>query len=209
MRRFVPAAAILVMATPVLAGDSLPEFRASFTADAVVEIGGERVVHKVYHAAGLERQEMLVDGLPQVTILRPDLDRAFVIQPGLEDYLELPLDEAALVPGLHDLQGYEVESLGAAREGGEPAGRYRLTRRGDEQALDLEVWLTEDGIIMRIEGEMAFEGTPEHVLLIRRSVQRGEQDPALFEPDAALAAMANGQLLQMPDFPENLGEGAP
>ncbi|MGF1610921.1 MAG: hypothetical protein ACFCUQ_16075 [Kiloniellales bacterium] len=208
MRHVIPAAALLVVAAPVLAGEALPAFRASFSADAVVEVGGERIVHRVYHAAGLERQEMLVDGLPQVTILRPDLDRAFVIQPGLDDYLELPLDEATLVPGLHDLENYEVEALGAAREGGEAVTRYRLSRQDEEQSLELQAWLTEDGIIMRLEGEMTFEGTPEHILLIRRDVQRGEQDPVLFEPEAARASISGGRELEMPEFPRNLGEAA-
>lgn len=208
MRRLIPAAALLVVAAPVLAGESLPEFRASFSADAVAEVGGGRIVHRVWHSAGLERQEMLVDGLPQVTILRPDLDRAFVIQPGLDEYLELPIDEATLVPGLPDLEGYDAEALGAAREGGEPVTRYRLSRHDERQSLDLEAWLTADGIIMRLEGEMAFEGTPEHVLLIRRDVDRGAQDPRLFDPEATLAAMSAGQELEMPAFPRNLGEAA-
>ena len=208
MRRLIPAAVVLVLTSPIQAAEGLPLPRASFTADAVVEVGGERIVHRVFHAAGLERQEMLVDGLPQVTILRPDLDRAFVIQPGLEDYLELPLDEATLVPGLQELNGYQVEPLGAAREGGEAVTHYRLSRQEDGHPLDLDVWVTEDGILMRLEGEMSFEGTPEHILLIRRSIRRGEQDPRLFEPDAALAALADGQKLELPEFPENLGEAA-
>lgn len=221
--------AVAVRATDAEA-EQLPEPRASYTADTVVEIAGDRVIHKVYHAGGLERQELNLDGLYQITILRPDLGRAFVIQPGLDDYIELPIDEAYLLPLPSALHDFRVESLGRAREGGEETVKYRLSspegkRKAAEgqagggaegevegeskQELDVLVWSTADGIIMRVEGEIDFEGTPEGVLLLRRNVQRGELDPKLFEPEIAQSTFDPDRPPAIPDFIRELGESSP
>lgn len=233
MRRVI--ALTLLLTTSAVAGratdaeaEQLPEPRASYTADTVVEIAGDRVIHKVYHAGGLERQELNLDGLYQITILRPDLGRAFVIQPGLDDYIELPIDEAYLLPLPSALHDFRVESLGRAREGGEETVKYRLSspegkRKAAEgqagggaegegeskQELDVLVWSTADGIIMRVEGEIDFEGTPEGVLLLRRNVQRGELDPKLFEPEIAQSTFDPDRPPAIPDFIRELGESSP
>lgn len=212
------------------ATEQLPEPRASYTADTVVEIAGDRVVHKVYHAGGMERQELNLDGLFQITILRPDLGRAFVIQPGLDDYIELPIDEAYLLPLPSALHDFRVESLGEVREGGEDTVKYRLSSPEQEgkgaegsvpggaegevegeskQDLDVLVWSTADGIIMRVEGEIDFEGMPEGILLLRRNVQRGELDPTLFEPEIAQSTFDPARPPAIPDFIRELGESSP
>ena len=233
MRRVI--ALTLLLTTSAVAGratdaeaEQLPEPRASYTADTVVEIAGDRVIHKVYHAGGLERQELNLDGLYQITILRPDLGRAFVIQPGLDDYIELPIDEAYLLPLPSALHDFRVESLGRAREGGEETVKYRLSSpegkrkvaegqagggaegEGEsKQELDVLIWSTADGIIMRVEGEIDFEGTPEGVLLLRRNVQRGELDPKLFEPEIAQSTFDPDRPPAIPDFIRELGESSP
>lgn len=211
MQRVVSAAIIFTtLGLSGLAAAELPPPRASFSADAVVEVGGERIVHKVYHSAGQERQEMEVDGLVQVTILRPDLDSAFVIQPGLEDYLELPIEEAALLPGPELLPEHETEMVGEGREGGEPVTKYRLfTPEGEVTGFELVISVTEDGIVMRAEGAMTFEGEKESVLLIRRDVKRGPQDPALFDPELAQQAMEEEYGIDVPDSHKNIGRTGP
>jgi len=240
MRRVIALTLLLTTSTAALQGaaqgadgatEQLPEPRASYTADTVVEIAGDRVVHKVYHAGGMERQELNLDGLYQITILRPDLGRAFVIQPGLDDYIELPIDEAYLLPLPSALHDFQVESLGKAREGGEDTVKYRLSSPEEEQAadqgpaqgggaegevegeskqeLDVLVWSTADGIIMRVEGEIDFEGTPEGILLLRRNVKRGELDPTLFEPEIAQSNFDPARPPVIPDFIREMGESSP
>ena len=239
MRRVIALTLVLPLFAVVGRGadadaEQLPEPRASYTADMVVEIAGDRVVHKVYHAGGMERQELNLDGLYQITILRPDLGRAFVIQPGLDDYIELPIDEAYLLPLPTALHDFRVESLGEAREGGEDTVKYRLSSPEEQasllgqgaegnvgggaegevegeskQDLDVLVWSTPDGIIMRVEGEIDFEGTPEGILLLRRNVQRGEIDPTLFEPEIAQSTFDPARPPAIPEFIRELGESSP
>ena len=189
------AACLLAAAARADPPETLPPPRASFTADSVVEIGGDRLVLKIFHDRGRERQEMLIDGLRQVTILRPDRDKAFVLQSGVEELIELPLAEVALTPltGQPPLTGqtplvgqdadYDIVVEGREREGGEETTKFDFSGadRGGRR-FNVALWVTDDGIIMRMEGEIEFEGTMEGVLMLRRSVERGKLDAGLFEP---------------------------
>ena len=183
------AACLLAAAARADPTETLPPPRASFTADSVVEIGGDRLVLKIFHDRGRERQEMLIDGLHQVTILRPDRDKAFVLQGGVDELIELPLAEVALTPlmGQTPPMGqdadYDITVEGREREGGEETTKFDFSGadRGGRR-FNVALWVTDDGIIMRMEGEIEFEGTMEGVLMLRRSVERGKLDAGLFEP---------------------------
>lgn len=175
---------IVLLPAGALSADDFPVPNASFTADAVVEIGGDRLVLKVFHDRGRERQEMQIDGLYQVTILRPDRDKAFVLQGGVEELIELPLGEVALTPILGQGADYDLAIEGQEREGGEETTKYDFSGADREgRRFNVALWVTEDGIIMRMEGEIEFEGTMEGVLMMRRSVERGVLDAGLFEPN--------------------------
>ena len=177
------AACLLAAAARADPTETLPLPRASFTADSVVEIGGDRLVLKVFHDRGRERQEMLIDGLYQVTILRPDRDTAFVLQGGVDELIELPLAEVALTPLMGQDADYDIAVEGREREGGEETTKFDFSGadRGGRR-FNVALWVTDDGIIMRMEGEIEFEGTMEGVLMLRRSVERGKLDAGLFEP---------------------------
>lgn len=201
---------VLFFAVAPVSAQELPVSLASYTADSVVEVAGQRLVQKIYHDRGRERQEMNIDGLFQVTILRPDLNQAFVIQPGLDHYIELPLEEAALIPVPGPADSYAAEALGEELEGGEPTIKYQLT---STEAADwyyiMLVWITDDGIVMRMEGEIGFEGVLEPVLLIRRNVQRARQDASLFEPRLALATIIEENRVVVPQDHKGIGKAGP
>ena len=176
--------ATLMCAGPAAAAAELPAQRASFTADGVVQIDQDRVVFKVYHLAGKERQEMSVDGLYQITILRPDLDKAWVVQPAANSSIELPLDEVLFLPAPGTSGEHVVREIGKAREGGEATTKYRMfSTEQAERHVDVLLWITDDGITMRLEGEFEIEGVMESIMLLRRDVARGPLDPAIFDPE--------------------------
>ncbi|MCG8360053.1 MAG: hypothetical protein MI920_31190 [Kiloniellales bacterium] len=175
---------------PAAMAAKMPKPSASFTAEGVVQINQDRVVFKVYHLAGKERQEISVDGLFQITILRPDLDKAFVLQPEADGKIELPLDEVSFLPAPETWGEHLIEAIGAAKEGGEATTRYRMTSdEASERELDLMLWVTDDGIVTRLEGEVEFEGEMESVLVLRRDIARTPLDPAIFDPDGPPVAV--------------------
>ncbi len=186
----VASAALLIRAAVALEPAELPAETASFIADGVVQIGDERLDFKVFHDAGRERHEMAIDDLFQITIFRPDLGTAYLVQPEADTYIPLPLEDISLWPRYRMQAGYSIERQAREEEGGETTTRFRI--RGSEAApieMDVLVWITDDGIEMRLEGEMEVEGILENVVLMRRNVRRQPVDPDLFDPTEALLAL--------------------
>lgn len=161
----------------------LPVQEVAYSADRVVEFGEDRLTGKSYHDAGRERHELSIDGLDQITILRPDLDRAFVIQPTADSLIELSIEEVAILPPLMALYTYQATRVGSEVVHGEETTRYRLT---NPKSLfgppEVMVWITDDGVVIQMEGVIDVDGEPERVILVQRNVVRGEQDPVLFDP---------------------------
>ncbi len=190
LRAILLAVVLLIVPAAPLAAQ-LPSDQASFIADGTVQIGGDRLQYRVFHKAGLERQEMSVDGLFQITILRPDLDTAYILQPGAAELYEVPLEEVQILPTGLAIADYKIEPLGPEKEGGEATMKFRLVSpEGALRRADVLLWMTEDGITMRMEGELEFEGEMENILLLHRNVRRIALDQDLFDPEIARTSSA-------------------
>ena len=198
---------LLVGAGPGTAAELPPE-TASFTADGLVQIGDDRLSFAVFHRSGKERQEMTIDGLFQITILRPDLGAAYLVQPEADAFIPLSLDEVGLWPRYRERSGYEIELRGTEYLGGEETRLYHVTSSEDAAVgMDILVWITEDGIEMRLEGEMEVEGIMESVMLERSNIRRAPLDDKLFDPAVALAA--DDPKLEIPETHEDVGTVGP
>ena len=203
----VLAAFLLGGAASGLAADLPPE-RASFFADGIVQIADERLTFDIAHRNGMERQEMNIDGLFQITILRPDLGTAYLVQPEGESSIVLPLDEIGIWPRYRGGSGYAIERIGEEDVDGEAAEVFRVVSDEDAPtAMDVLVWISWDGIELRMEGEMEVEGLLESVVVERRNVRRGPVDEALFDPEAAMKTEV--QSLQVPASHESIGKIGP
>ncbi len=187
---------VFVVLSSVASAEELPPPKATYTADGVFQIGGDRVVFKLYHQEGKERHEMSIDGLFQITLLRPDLDKGYIIQPAAKSVVELPLDEVSFLPVWRTPGERIIELLGPAKEGGEATTKYRVfSNELAERQLDVVMWVTDDGITMRLEGEVEFEGELESILYIGRDVTRQPLDPEIFDPGSKkLSASPNSDV---------------
>ena len=155
------AVLLLVTAGPAKSAELPPE-AASFVADGLVQIGDDRLSFDIYHRAGKERQEMTIDGLFQITILRPDLGAAYLVQPDAEAFIPLSLDEIGLWPRYRGQQGYKVEHQGDEVFEGEKTQIFHITSEDEAPVeMDILVWITDDGIEVRLEGEVEVECVAE------------------------------------------------
>ena len=169
----------------------LPPETASFTADGLVQIGDDRLSFRIHHLEGRERQDMTVDGLYQITILRPDLGTAYLVQPKADTFIPLMLEEVSLWPRYRALEGYEIKAGAWEVLAGERVRRYHVSStEAALQPMDVLVWITEDGIEVRLEGEMDVEGITESVVLLRQNIERQPIEPSLFDPAAAIRETA-------------------
>ncbi|HIC80778.1 MAG TPA: hypothetical protein EYH07_14890 [Kiloniellaceae bacterium] len=172
--------------------DLLPAPRASYTAETLVTYAGDSLEMKTLHRGSWERQEFTVDELIQVTILRPDRNRAYMMFLQSGQLFEMPYAEAALLPPIGELRTFEVRKLAEEEIEGETVGHFQAIRRPtgegaeEREPVVLDLWVTADGIVMKAEGEILVDGFRETLQIERRNIRRQTLDPDLFEPSITL-----------------------
>lgn len=151
-----------------------------FSADRTVVWKGKPYVGKFYAAPGMQRHEQEISGFHPTAILRADQHIAYLILPEAHLYTQFPFPAVVSEEGGIDRLGPPV-----ARDAinGRKVLKYRLDRTGsDGSALQGAVWITPDGIVMRLEGAYLAPGhNPAPASLELSNVKVGPQDPALFE----------------------------
>lgn len=159
-----------------LAGDT----EVPFSADRTVTFKGKIYVGRVYAAPGKQRHEQDVNGLHPVLILRADRQIAYLMLPELHIYTELAFPKAVTEYGGAEQLGKPV---GEDRIAGQKVVKYRVEREGsDGSMLDGWVWMTPDGIVMKLDGTYTDAGhKPTEGTLELSNVKPGPQDPSLFE----------------------------
>jgi hypothetical protein len=193
----VLAVAPLIASTPARA-DELPSLEASYSADWQAAYGEQRQIGRVYHVNGSEMQALYKDGEETpAAILRADEEVLCLLFPDRQAYVELPVSGVQSAVFEYELYYFDAELVGRETMDGEAVSKYHVTGTDSSVGtLDLDVWVTDDGIYMRIEGEQTSGGVKKRVLIVKTNIERGPQDATLFQPPAdydKLAAEATSQ----------------
>ncbi len=180
------AAALLdaLVSGPAAAG-SWPTPEAAYQATRVMNAEGVQMSGRLFHDRGKERWEVNMQGMTQVMILRPDLEKMFLVMPEINMAMEMPFALGGSMPTPDSYAGSEPEVVGEEMIAGEETTKYKV--EGDEGTGPYTVffWMTGDGITMRTEGSSA-EGSFEMYL---DGLERGQQPAALFELPAGVQVM--------------------
>ena len=188
----------------------LPDSQASYSGEGVMTIADTEIPFRVYHDRGKERRELIMQGTTQVIIKRPDLGVATMLMPQMNMAMEMPIDMSAM-SGLSDrAAAFNPEPIGTEMVAGEVATKHRLGGNDPSGGgFDGFVWLSEDRIVLRVDGNagQGGQGTPLTIELTR--LERGPQDAALFElpPGVQTMQMPGGMggmegMPAMPGMPE-------
>ena len=131
-------------------------------------------------APGMQRHEQVINGLPVVAILRADREVAWLMLPGLHIYAEFAFPKAVTE---YDGVGALGAPVGNDVVAGLKSARYRVEHEGtDGSALDGWVWMTEAGIVTKIDGTYLSTKRKElKASYALHDIKLGPQDPALFE----------------------------
>ncbi len=184
----------LGLVMPLAAGADMPEPNAAYSAQRVMDAGGLQMTGKIHHDHGKERWERSQDGITQVMIMRPDLGQMIMYMPDLNMAMELPLEGGPQFGPPIDPNGPQPEAVGVEDVGGESTTKYRVdVDDGGGATMTVFSWVTDDGIVMRVEGK----GADGDFATYLTEVSRGPQDAALFEvPEGAQTMPVNPALLQ-------------
>ncbi len=192
----IVAVALGLFIPPVLAAD-VPVPKAAYSAQRVMETDGQRVVTgQIYHDRGKERWEVSMDGAPQIQIMRPDLGKLIMYMPQLNMGMELPLGGGPQFNLPADHSGPRPKAVGREDVAGESTTKYRTEVDNDtDTPFIVFSWVTDDGIVMRVEGA----GPEGEFVMYLTGLSRGPQDAALFElPAGAQLMPINPAMLRQP-----------
>ncbi|HWK43843.1 MAG TPA: hypothetical protein VNT30_03925 [Stellaceae bacterium] len=151
-----------------------------FSADRTVVTDGKTYQGRVYAVPGKQRHEQEIQGLNFVAVARADRRLAWVVLPDLKIYSEFAFPDAVNDLGDRSQLG---PALGTETVGGQRTTKYHVKHQGsDGSAIDGLVWLTADGIVMRLNGTY----TPVHGKTVDASLELsnlrlGAQPAELFD----------------------------
>ena len=181
------AARMLLMAAPLVLAAAAngqqppPPLSAEYAAEYRIESQGVVSAGRVYAAPGKERREMNGPSGPLVVILRHDLRLVWTLMPPSRAYAETPAPPPPAPPA-------PATAIGEAVIEGIPTTKYRLAPAaaagGPDASAQGHVWLTADGIPIRIEQTGSQGGRRIGVMVSLMNLRIGPQDPALFEVPA-------------------------
>lgn len=164
----------LLAAAPARAESfALPDI--AYSAERRVQAGERWQEMRVHYSPGKERMEFTGAAAGgNVMIVRYDQGLAWLLMPGMRAYMEVPSDIGGQVMAL--TEDVRLEPEGRERVNGATTTRHRASGR-----FEGRVWLTDDGIPVRIEGRAAIDGQRVPTRIEQRDITRTRPEPALFQ----------------------------
>lgn len=195
--------AIAAAAGPAAAARMLGDPSVPFSADRTLTVGDRSFTGKLYAIPGSQRHEQRIAGVDQVIILHGKDARGWLVLPALNSYVEFWFARAAVELKANDLLSTK---LGEETIDGQRTSKYRIEHTArDGTMADGYIWLTREGIPMRLDGmySPAKGGEPTNVHMELSNVRQGPQDAALFAVPQNMMKLPGGALAPL------LGIGKP
>lgn len=160
------------------------EPNAAYSGTRVMNSGGALMAGPLYHDHGKERWEVSVNGMQQVMIMRPDLQKMIMYMPQMNMAMEMPLNHG-MIPTPELYAGNQPESVGQESLAGESVTKYKVENSDGSGPFTVFFWTTDDGITLRMEGS----GRDGQFEMHLENLVRGTQPAVLFEAPAGVQVM--------------------
>jgi hypothetical protein len=202
MQRLVPAAlaAMTVIAAPAWA-DKLPLPKAAYSADVTfVAKGRQSTGHLNVDGPKERRQAKNAAGVDKTLIIRRDEGKAglvYDLKPSRKLAVAMRM-AAAEAAGEIGAPGIDIDAFygaDAAPQGSEGLQTTKYAIKidgGPDLVVNATVWATDDGIIVKMIGKTSIDSDNAPSRMELKNIQRGPQDPSLFEVPAGLEVLTAG-----------------
>jgi hypothetical protein len=198
MRLSLPALLIaLLLAAAPAAARMLGDASVPFSADRSLTVGDRTFKGKLYSRPGDQRHEQAFEGIDQVIILHGEGAKGWLVLPKLNSYVEFGFAPAAADLGDTSLLSTK---LGEETIEGLKTTKYRIEHTArDGTLIDGYLWLTKDGIAMRLDGMYtpANGGKPLAVRMALSHVQQGPQKAEIFALPPNMAKLPPAALVPL------------
>ena len=191
------AALLLAAVAPGAEARMLGDPAVPFSAERTLTIGERTFTGKLFATPGAQRHEQVIDGIEQVFILHGDTAKGWLVLPAVRSYVEFGFAPAAI-----ELSDPNLLSTPVGHEiiEGRKTTEYRIEHTArDGTMVDGYLWLTREGIPMKLDGEYVAPhgGKPVPVRMTLSDVRLGQQNPALFAVPQHLVRLPTGALSQL------------
>jgi len=177
-----------LMLAPAGAGAAtLSDARVGFSADRTLVVDGHTYTGKIWAMPGRERHEQALQAFRPVFLLRADSAIAEIVLPQLKTIVQFAVPAA-----LQALVSPEIRKHATGEESvaGIPTTKYAVAETTPEGSAAGTLWLSRDGILMRLVGTLTATGGK--VTTVRwelKNVHIGPQPDALFEQPSGFAKL--------------------
>ncbi len=154
---------------------------ASYSATRVIDTKEGSVSMQIFHRPDMERVEVETDGGNVTTLVRWDRSQAIQLIPGVNGYMEIPLDRSQ-VHGPEDVELIEREKLGTEVVNGHQATKYRAVYASPDGGRGEGMfWFTADNIPIKMDARVEHGGRSDRVRMELKGLKIGTQPDHLFE----------------------------
>jgi len=180
MRRTLLILAAALLASAGARAATLADSHVGFSADRTLVLDGKTYIGKVWTMPGRERHEQIINGFHPVFILRADNPIGEVVLAQLHTTVEFVFPAELRLLGDPHLTRHPV---GHEVVNGIPTTQYAVDEKTPEGQAAGNLWLSRDGIPMRVAGNfIAPNGHHSNFRWELSHVKIGPQPDALFEP---------------------------
>jgi hypothetical protein len=177
----------MTLAATAARAATLSDATVGFSAVRTLVIDGKSYVGRMIAMPGRERHEQKIQGFSPVFLLRADTPLAEIVLAQLHTIVQFALPPELRVFGRRELQ---KRPLGRDTVSGIATTRYAIDETLPEGHATGTLWLSPEGIPMRLAGRLAAQnGKISEVRWELKEVKIGPQPAALFEAPAGYSRL--------------------
>jgi hypothetical protein len=183
----VPVLVLLLPVPGTSQAATLIDAQTGFSAERTLVIDGRTYHGKVWAMPGKERHEQAIAGMTPVFLLRADRKLGEIVLTGLKTVVEFEIPEELR---LLNVAALKTHAIGSETVNGVATTKYAIDKSIPEGHAAGTLWLSADGIPMRLAGTFTnAKGKESTVRWELNGVKTGPQPAALFEPPKGLAQL--------------------
>lgn len=175
----------LIFSNPSSA-DTIPAPDTEYSGVRTVVTAEGSFTQTVHHSHGKERNEMQMEGMSMVTILRPDKKVAWQLMPMQKMYMEIDLKNANKMSG-NAPDDVTIEKLGSETLEGINTTKYKILMK-DKSAGGF-IWLSPENIPVKMDFLSKEGKNKNRVTMTLKNLTVEPQEAALFELPAGYQPM--------------------
>jgi hypothetical protein len=178
MRAIVVGLAFAILTTAPVSALTLGEAKTGFSADRTLIVDGKTYQGRMWTMPGMERHEQNLNGIPAAFVLHGDTPLAELVLPELHTVVDF-----VLPPELHLFADPRLtrKPVGHETINGVATIKYAIDETVPEGHGEGALWLSDDGIPMRLDGTFTrTSGRVAHLHWELNHVRLGPQPGSLF-----------------------------